>query len=177
MSPFSRRTAFATYMYVERLVHGILELLPPPIRLLFHRLTLAHLGRRVAIDQGVYIRYPSRVRIGDDVEINRGVQIIPSRLISDAGILIEDRVIIAPDVTLFGAGQSPDPDRHDVAGPIRVCSDAYIGGGSLIRYGVTIGVGSVVAAGSVLTRDVPDHSLVAGVPARIIRSLRGHDDA
>lgn len=55
--------------------------------------------------------------------------------------------------------------------PIKVCDFAWIGADSVILPGVTIGKGAVVAAGAVVTKDVPDNAVVAGIPAKVIKSL------
>jgi acetyltransferase-like isoleucine patch superfamily enzyme len=55
--------------------------------------------------------------------------------------------------------------------PVRICDDAWIGAGAMVMRGVTVGEGSVVAAGAVVTKDVPPLTIVAGNPASIIREL------
>lgn len=55
--------------------------------------------------------------------------------------------------------------------PITICDDVWIGANSVITAGVTIGCHSVVAAGSVVTKDVPAHSVVAGIPARVVKEM------
>jgi acetyltransferase-like isoleucine patch superfamily enzyme len=127
------------------------------------------LGRRVLIDYGTYIRYPHKVIIGDDVAINRGCNFFPSFLNRESLIILKDRVVLGPQVTLYGAGQSPrERDLPDVAATITVESDVYIGGNSVVRYGVTIGEGAVVAAGSVVVKDVAPWTIVGGAPAKFI---------
>lgn len=164
-----QRLVFVHAMYVDRLVHGLLDLLPPPVRWLWFRLRCGSFGRGVLIDYGTYVRYPGRVHIGDDVSINRGCRIYPSFLVKGAIISIEDGAVIAPGVTLFGAGQDPsDAGLGDVAGSITIGAGAYLGGNSTVRYGVTIGEGAVVAAGAVVVSDVAPWTIVAGVPARPI---------
>jgi acetyltransferase-like isoleucine patch superfamily enzyme len=61
-------------------------------------------------------------------------------------------------------------------GPIHVEDDAWIGAGAIVFPGVTIGRGAIVGAGAVVTKDVPPHAIVAGVPARLIRRLAVEDD-
>lgn len=108
------------------------------------------------------------VRIGDDVFINRDAYIRPHTTIGD-------RVNIGPFVRVI-------TDTHDIGpatrragrvrhAPIAIGDGTWIGAGATIVGGVTIGSGCVVAAGAVVTRDVPDNSLVGGVPATILRTL------
>ena len=81
-------------------------------------------------------------------------------------IEIHDGTIIAPGVTFFGAGQDPsNPSELDVSENIVVKQNAYIGGNSTIRYGVTVGSYSVVGAGSIVVKSIPDKSIFAGNPA------------
>jgi maltose O-acetyltransferase len=109
------------------------------------------------------------------VAINRGCHFFPSLLNRDAHITLNDGVVLGPQVTFYGAGQdSKDRDLLDIAASIVVESGVYIGGNSIIRYGVTIGEGAVVAAGSVVVKDVAAWTIVGGVPAKYIsnRDLR-----
>lgn len=110
--------------------------------------------------------------IGDQVVINRSCTFYPSFLDKTARIVIGNDVVIGPNVTFFGAGQDPmSPREGDVSGDIVIGSNVYIGGNSTIRYGVVVGSGSSIAAGSVVTKDIPENVLVGGVPARLIRKL------
>jgi acetyltransferase-like isoleucine patch superfamily enzyme len=76
---------------------------------------------------------------------------------------IEDRVFVGPNAVLTNDRYPPSPC---LTGP-RIKSDAAIGANATILPGICIGEGSLVAAGSVVTRDVPDHMLAVGIPARI----------
>ena len=144
--------------------------MPPFIRWAYFKLLCKRFGRRVLLDYDTYIRYPHKVSIGNDVAINRGCRIYPSLLNKQASISLEDGVVLGPQVTFFGAGQNPrTEDLSDIAASILVGRGAYIGGNSTIRYGVTIGEGAVVAAGSVVVSDVAAHTIVGGVPAKVIR--------
>ncbi len=108
------------------------------------------------------------VQIGAHVFINTGAYIRP-------GTTIGDRVNLGPFVRLITDTHEIGP-HHRRAGegrndPIRIGDGTWIGAGATVVGGVTIGSGCVVAAGSVVTEDVPDDTMVGGVPARVLRSL------
>lgn len=91
-----------------------------------------------------------------------------------AEIRIGDNCLIGPDVGIYTAGHRIQPEGRiaDVyAQPVTIGNDVWIGGHSTILPGVTIGDGAVVAAGSVVTKDVPPRSLVAGNPAEFKKSI------
>ncbi|HVC25424.1 MAG TPA: DapH/DapD/GlmU-related protein [Acidimicrobiales bacterium] len=91
-----------------------------------------------------------------------------------AAITIEDQVMIAHKVNLVTAGHPVEPDkrrRYITAEPITIETNVWIGAAATILPGVTIRADSVVAAGAVVTHDVPPATLVAGVPARVIKNL------
>lgn len=94
-------------------------------------------------------------------------------------VAIGDRVAIADRVTLVVSSNANfsriRPLIGDVHGPIRVAEDAWLGTGSIIFPGIRVGRGAVVGAGSIVTRDVPDFTVVAGNPARILRKMREID--
>ena len=90
-------------------------------------------------------------------------------------VRIGDNVWIAPNVGIYAAGHPLDvEDRiggEEYAFPVTIGDNVWIGGGVTIIGGVTIGKNAVVAAGSVVIRDVPPDTLVAGNPARVVRKL------
>ena len=91
-----------------------------------------------------------------------------------AEIHIGDNCLIGPDVGIYTAGHRLEPEGRvlDVYGlPITIGNDVWIGGHSTILPGVTIGDGAVIAAGSVVTKDVPARTLVAGNPAKIAKNI------
>ena len=92
-----------------------------------------------------------------------------------AEIRIGNNCLIGPDVGIYTAGHRLEPEgrMEDVYGlSITIGNDVWIGGHSTILPGVTIGDGAVIAAGSVLTTDVPPRSLVAGNPAKVKKEIK-----
>ncbi|MGZ4807041.1 MAG: sugar O-acetyltransferase [Ilumatobacteraceae bacterium] len=109
------------------------------------------------------------IRVGRKVFINHGCT-----LNDIGGIDIGDEVMIGPNVSLITSGHPVEPAqrrRRIVAAPIVIGRNVWICAGAMILHGVTVGADSVIAAGAVVTRDVPAATLVAGVPARVIREL------
>jgi acetyltransferase-like isoleucine patch superfamily enzyme len=109
------------------------------------------------------------LRLGERVFLNHGCTINDL-----GGVVIGDDVLIGPNVQILSAGHPADPaERRDgvVVARIEVGRGVWIGAGATVLQGVSIGEDSVVAAGAVVTRDVPDRVLVAGVPARVVREL------
>lgn len=144
---------------------------------------LGSCGENVTVQQPVSILYGKHTSVGSDVFINGGCTLQDS-----ARITIGDRVVIAPDVKLYCGEHAVDATqrwKRDASGvlklvtttrPISIGSDVWIGGGVTVLPGVTIGSNVVVGAGAVVTRNVPDNCVVAGVPARVIRELPAISD-
>lgn len=111
---------------------------------------------------------------GVDLRVGTGVFINHGCTLNDlGGIEIGDRTMIGPNVSLITSGHPvPVAERRAgiVVAPIRIGADVWIGAGATILGGVTVGDGAVVAAGAVVARDVPPATLVAGVPARVLRA-------
>lgn len=127
----------------------------------------ARVGADCVLGKGVYVG--EGVEIGDRVKVENGVSIF-------SGATIEDGVFIGPHVCFtndrYPRAINPDgsPKSADdwQVGTILVRYGASVGAGSVLIAGVTIGRWALVAAGSVVTRDVPDHGLVSGNPARLV---------
>lgn len=112
----------------------------------------------------------SNIRIGRDVFINYGAFIDAA-----APVEIGERVSFGPRVMIL-TGSHEIGSRERRAGfmdaqPVKIGPGAWIGAGAIVLPGVSIGAGAVVAAGAIVTEDVAADTLVAGVPARVIRSL------
>jgi acetyltransferase-like isoleucine patch superfamily enzyme len=115
-----------------------------------------------------YTNFGKFISIGKNVFINHACSFLDM-----GGITIEDGVLIGPRVNLVTENHPLHPDERSalLTKPIRIRQKAWIGAGATILPGVTVGENAVVAAGAVVTRDVPDNAIVGGVPAKIIRSI------
>lgn len=134
-----------------------------------YKLLLKKQGRKVTIRDGVKIMYPARVSIGDYSGVNDGCF-----LEGTGGITIGNYVRLAPRVEIMTSNHVfTDPDTPIKLQGLEIDSvtigdDVWVGIGVLITAGVTIGNGAVVAGHAVVTRDVPDYAIVAGIPAKVI---------
>lgn len=167
---------------------------------------ISHTGRLVLEDgvelQGLS---QQGIRFGADVSIGPGVAIRPSSYYggeAGVGLVMGDRSSLATgcfigcsgeitigDDVLFGPGVRVYSENHVFSDTestirsqgvtrsfVRIGNDCWIGSGTIIAAGVTIGTGVVIGAGSVVTRDIPDLSIAAGSPARVIRSRAARRD-
>ncbi|MEU1047728.1 DapH/DapD/GlmU-related protein [Streptomyces sp. NPDC005897] len=122
-----------------------------------------HLIPPVFTDHGV------NIRVGRNVFVNQGC-----RFNDVGGIEVDDDVMLGPDVSLITSGHPLDPARRRTgitSAPIRIGRNVWIGASAVVLQGVTIGADAVVAAGAVVTRDVPARTVVAGVPATVIKEI------
>lgn len=108
-------------------------------------------------------------KIGERVFINR-----ENFFVDLGGITIDDDVLLGPRVTLISVNHNEDPaHRRDlVLKAVHIKSGAWLGANVTVVPGVTIGENAIVAAGAVVTKDVPANTLVAGVPAKFIRTIQ-----
>jgi acetyltransferase-like isoleucine patch superfamily enzyme len=121
----------------------------------------------------VYSEQGRNIRVGRNVFINQGCT-----LNDIGGITIGDDVMLGPNVSLITSGHPLDPATRRkviVASPIVLERNVWVGAGATVMHGVTIGADAVVAAGAVVTRDVPEATVVAGAPARVIGSVHDED--
>ena len=115
------------------------------------------------------INYGPGVRFGDDCFLNFGCT-----LLAIGGITIGDGAFIGPHCVLATEYHPEDPaTRHTLlTKPIAIGRNAWLGANVTVLAGVTIGENAIVAAGSVVTKDVPANTVVAGTPAKTIRMIK-----
>lgn len=115
-----------------------------------------------------YTNFGRFIQIGKDVFINHACSFLDM-----GGITIEDHVLIGPKVNLITENHPLDPAnrRALICKPIIIKRNAWIGAAVTILPGVTVGENAVVAAGAVVSKDVPANSMAAGVPAKIIKTI------
>lgn len=142
----------------------------PRLRARLYRRYFAALGDNVRIFDAVTIKYPSAIRVGHNVTINQGCFLaglggldIGSNVMLGAGTKIVTSTHIDEHTDI------PMVEQGLASRPIRIGDDVWTGFNVVILPGLTIGHGSVLAAGTVVTEDVPEYSVVAGVPGRVIR--------
>ena len=120
-----------------------------------------------------HINFGRQLRIGKNVFINHACSCVDL-----GGITIEDNVLIGPRVNLVSENHPINPaDRQYLVGaPVVIKRNAWIGAAATILPGVTVGENSIVAAGSVVTKDVPPNTIVGGVPAKVIKMIEIQED-
>ena len=130
----------------------------------------AKFGKGVVIYPGVWINPGRNLIVGNDVDLAKDVLITTS-----GGVRIGDRTLIGYRTQIISINHSippvgePFPISGDDPGEVVIGNDVWIGASCIITPGVTIGEGAVIAAGSVVTKNVDANSIVAGVPAKLIK--------
>ncbi|GIP70909.1 sugar O-acetyltransferase [Lactiplantibacillus pentosus] len=142
----------------------------PEIRQILSEITGQDIDDSVEVRLPLWTDYGRNLRLGKRVYINDNVQITDL-----GGISLADDVLIGPGAMLLSVNHPLDPvkRRAVVVEPIKVERNAWIGAGAKILAGVTIGENAVVGAGAVVTKSVPANTVVAGVPAKVIKTIEG----
>jgi len=131
---------------------------------------LGTLGKHTEIIPPFYCDYGYNIHIQDSVYLNFGCVILDCN-----SVHIGNNVQIGPYVQIYTVYHPTDPairlERKELAAPISIKDNAWIGGNAIICPGVTIGQNSTIGAGSVVVEDIPDNVVAAGNPCRVIKSL------
>ncbi len=114
--------------------------------------------------------------IGKQTYIGNSLLVITYTGNENSNLIIEDRVSIAPRVTIVLASGSNNSKLAEyfplVTGTVRLANDCWIGTGSIILPGLTVGEFSIVAAGSVVTKNVEPYTIVGGIPAKVLKKIK-----
>ena len=118
----------------------------------------------------IHSNYGTKLKIRKQVFINSGA------IFTELGkIELEDKVLVGPNVTIISVNHPLDPEkRHGVElKAVLIKENAWLGANATILPGVTVGENAVVAAGAVVSKDVPANTVIAGVPAKVIKKIGG----
>lgn len=132
------------------------------------------IGKNVWIEPDFRCEYGKNISIGNDVYINFGCIILDC-----AEVTIGNNVLLGPNVGIYVVNHSFDPEERAQGGcsgrPVHICDKVWLGGDVKILSGVTIGEGSIIGTGSIVTKNVPVGVIAAGNPCKIIKKLTDQD--
>jgi acetyltransferase-like isoleucine patch superfamily enzyme len=135
---------------------------------------IGHVGNNVRVDKGFQVFHGAKnISIGNEVYLT---DVLLNAGDTDGSIKIEDFVFFSHKVMVIARGhdyQKLDKERQEAIteAPIVIKRGAWIGSGATILKGVTVGQNAVIAAGSLVTKNVEDNTIVAGIPAKLIKSI------
>ncbi|HEX9997723.1 MAG TPA: sugar O-acetyltransferase [Abditibacterium sp.] len=131
---------------------------------------LGQMSPKIEIEPPFRCDYGFNIFLGQNFYANFGVVMLDC-----AEIRIGDNVLLGPNVQLYAAHHPLSPEdrlsTRELASPITIGNNVWIGGNAIVLPGVSIGDNSVIGAGSVVTKDVPANAVAAGNPCRVIREL------
>ena len=135
---------------------------------------LRHAGKNARFERFFRCEFGFNISVGDNFFANYDCVMLDCN-----DIIIGDNVMFGPRVGIYTSNHANDPAERRLGGcysePVRIGSDVWVGAGTHIIQGVTIGSGSIIGAGSVVTHDIPENSVAAGVPCRVIRKITEAD--
>lgn len=141
----------------------------PILRALF-----ASMGENVYIESNFQCEFGFNISIGNNVYLNHDMIILDCHEVT-----IGNDVYVGPRVGLYAANHAEDPfERADhvvYAKPIHIGDKVWLGAGVHVLQGVTIGANSIIGAGSVVTKDIPENVIAAGNPCKVIRPITYKD--
>ncbi len=131
---------------------------------------LGKVGSNCVVEQPLFCTYGYNTTVGDNFFLN-----VNCKLMDSGKITIGNNVFIAPNVCIITEEHAMDIEQR-IAGleythPVTIGDNVWICAGALILPGVTIGEGSIIGAGSVVTKDIPSKCLAVGNPCKVIRKL------
>lgn len=149
--------------------YGFGEKIRKKLKVFFWRHYFKSMGESVTIHPSVMIRNPENIVIGNNSNINHGCEIYGAGgLTIGTGTLLAYNILVFTDSRKFKSKEPLKTLRGRTKNPVTIGDDVWIGAGAIIMPGVNIGSHSIVAAGSVVTKDVEEWSIVGGNPAKKI---------
>ena len=131
---------------------------------------LGHIGEDSTIQPPFYCTYGQHISLGDYVYLNFLCVVLDNN-----EVRIGNHVMIGPAVQIYTAAHPLEAEARnqgwEVARPVVIEDNVWVGGGAILLPGVTVGRNAVVGAGAVVSRDVPANTVVVGSPARVIREI------
>lgn len=172
--PFDLNTP--KYVEIQKYVKQTLSLIPilnnatsvDTIRELLSNIIGADVDESTVVFAPFYTNFGRSIKLGKNVFINHACTFLDL-----GGISLEDDVMIGPKVNLITENHPIEPEHRKklICNPIHIKRNAWIGAGATILPGITIGENAIVAAGAVVNKDVAANTIVAGVPAKTIKSI------
>ena len=140
---------------------------------ILHKL-FGHAGENIWIEPPLRVAYGKNVHIGNNFYANFNLV-----LVDDIEIFIGNNVMIAPNVTITVTGHPIHPTLRkkgdQFSFPVKIEDDVWIGSNVVILPGVTIGRNSVIGAGSIVTKDIPENVVAVGNPCKVLREITDRD--
>ena len=142
---------------------------PEELRKMMSRLIGKRVDDTFRLFPPFYTDFGKNITIGKNVFINSG-----SHFQDQGGIVIGDGALIGHNVVLatINHALAPSENRRNYYAPIKIGNNVWIGSNATVLPGVTIGEWSVVAAGAVVSKDVPPYTVVGGVPAKVLKKIK-----
>lgn len=141
---------------------------PDKLRQIWGYLTGKVLDQTSYVQIPVFVNHAEFVTVGKNVYVNHACS-----MLALGTITIEDDVLIGPKANILSEGHPIDPGNRKamIVKPIVIKRNAWIGAAATILPGVIIGENSIVAAGAVVNKDVPKNTVVAGIPAKVVKYI------
>lgn len=168
MWSFRTKVNFLLYrIFAARLPISQRSKMAKKCRVFFAKRIIKRCGKNVNIERNAY--FTPELEIGDNSGIGINCEI-------HGPVIIGENVMMGPEVIIYTKGHRHDRvdipmmnQGDDEIRPIKIGNDVWIGRRVMIMPGVSIGDGCIIGAGAVVTRDIPDYSVVGGVPAKVLK--------
>ena len=134
----------------------------------------AYMGNRAYIQPPFYCDHGWKISVGENFYANTGFLVL-----DEADVTIGDNVFLGPRVCIYTASHPIAAEIRnkglEVAKPVKIANDVWVGGNVVINPGVTIGSNVVIGSGSVVTKKIPDGVVAVGNPCRVLRTITKQD--